>query len=101
MDDPAERGGWAYDFDGEFEGLPFEVIVASTDDVRPWVASIELRHRVSALLLGRRPDLAPILTRLCEQVDTVIRGEPRAREIRWYTHEAWDEDPDNAWTSRP
>ena len=63
--------------------------------------SIELRHRPFAWLSGRRPDLAPILTRLCEKLHEVIRHEPRAREIRWYTKEAWDRDPDNAWTALP
>lgn len=95
---PEDRGGWAYDLDGEFESLPFEIIVASTDEVRPWVVSIELRHRA---LAWRRPGLAVPLARLCEKVDQVIRAEPRAKEIRWYTNEAWDEDPDNAWTPRP
>ena len=101
VDEPADRGGWAYEFGGQFEGQPFEAIVASTDEVRPWVVNIELRHRPFAWLPASRPDLSPILGRLCAKVDEVIRTEPRAREIRWYTHEAWDRDPDNAWTKLP
>jgi hypothetical protein len=100
-DEPADRGGWAYDFGGQFEGHPFEVVVGSTDELRPWVLCVELRPRKTAWLPWRQPDLAPVLARLCERLHAVIADEPRAREIRWYAQEAWDRDPDHAWTAHP
>jgi hypothetical protein len=101
VEEATDRGGWAYEFGGRFEGLPFEAVVASTDEVRPWVVHIELRHQGFTWLPWRRPKLSPILKRLCEKLHGVIRSEPRAREIRWYTPEGWDRDPDKVWTTAP
>jgi hypothetical protein len=101
VDEPMDREGWAYDLDGELEGVPFEIIVSSTDEVRPLVLRIEVRHKLLAWVSRRRPELSPILDRLCESVHAVLRTDPLFREVRWYTEEAWDHDPDRAWTPEP
>jgi hypothetical protein len=96
-----EREGWAYDFGGRFADATFECIVASTDEVRPFVVSIEMRHEHLGWLVGRRPDLVPILQHLCEKAHTVLSADPRVEEVRWYTDDAWETDPDHAWTKTP
>jgi hypothetical protein len=38
---------------------------------------------------------------LLERCSTLSAPRVTVRDGRRYTHEAWDEDPDNAWTSTP
>lgn len=100
--DPEDREGWAYDFGGEWCGLPFEVIVGSTDEVRPWVARIEVQARFLSRILRRKTaDEAACLADLCRKIHDGLAADERVDETRWYSDEAWMKDPDHGWTREP
>ena len=95
---PSNRGDWAYDFAAGPEGTRVELIVASTDDDRPFVASIECS---AGLFAGRarKEALASTHGAVCIAIHRELSANPVISKLRWWTEEQWEAEKD--WTEAP
>ena len=98
--DPENRGDWAYAFTGTVSARPFEVLVASTDEERPYVACITFTGRLFERGQRLQTDLSDAMNLLCALVHAVLQADHRISNIRWHTDEGW-ETPNQPWQATP
>jgi hypothetical protein len=96
--EPSNRGDWAYDLTAQQDGQEIELIVASTDDERPFVVSIEGKAGVFAGKVAK--DALPGAHQaVCEAIHRELGGAPGVSKLRWWTESQWDAE--SGWTERP
>jgi hypothetical protein len=96
--EPSNRGDWAYDLTAQQDAQTIELIVASTDEDRPFVVSIE---GMAGFLAGKakKDALVAVHRTVCQAIHNELSRTPDLTKVRWWTEAQWEAE--SGWTEEP